>query len=157
MSIWPLRRLGRTVPAHAGPGSIHAYHGRDFYCGMRDDCSAGAAGEQWAAAFTAPSPQYEPPPPGCSLWTGGGLDPAAEAWLHDSLGSQCQQHALKATIPRILHHIYLPDKSTFLIKSQDSRSATNPLWSESCLRLHPQWQHVFWGEKEAVAFLEKVD
>ena len=102
-------------------------------------------------------PQYEPPPPGCSLWTGGGLDPAAEAWLHDSLGSQCHQQALKATIPRILHHIYLPDKNTFLTKSQDSRSATNPLWSESCLRLHPQWQHVFWGEKEAVAFLEKVD
>lgn len=96
------------------------------------------------------------PGPGCLLWNGAGLEAPAADWLREELGHQCSSPAVETTIPRILHHIYFPDKETFLKRTAGPGSATNPRWADSCLALQPHWQHVFWGEPEALAFIKKV-
>lgn len=99
--------------------------------------------------------QTQLPPPPCTPLEGSGASDAVQ-WMHAQLGRHCQPSNLTITIPPILHHIYFPDRASFLRGAQGKGSATNPAWSESCLRLHPHWEHVFWGEAEAKAFVAKV-
>ncbi|RMZ56007.1 hypothetical protein APUTEX25_004431 [Auxenochlorella protothecoides] len=98
--------------------------------------------------------QTQLPPPPCTPLEGSGASDAVQ-WMHAQLGRHCQPSNLTITIPPILHHIYFPDRASFLRGAQGKGSATNPAWSESCLRLHPHWEHVFWGEAEAKAFVAK--
>jgi hypothetical protein len=52
-------------------------------------------------------------------------------------------------IPRILHHVYFPNISSFAAAAANPASSFREELPQSCRALHPGWQYVFWDWEAA--------
>lgn len=59
------------------------------------------------------------------------------------------------SIPRIIHHVYIPDLAAYQRLSKDLTSHTRQRWGLSCVVQHPGWDYVFWDLASATQLVEK--
>lgn len=82
----------------------------------------------------------------------GVAEPKTGGWGCQHRRGQPQHTAL---IPRILHHVYLPDMDTYLRVAGDKGEDIREEWGRSCRLMHADWDYVFWDLEAAQLLVEQ--
>lgn len=121
-----------------------------------------ASGQHGEATDAAPPATAAPTPAAADMlpWMRQQPDHRAlnERWgLPMGPSPQPPPEVLGHHIPRILHHIYLPNLAAFLKAAANANSTTREEWGHTCAQMHAWqgWEHFLWDEEAATRLVSK--
>ncbi len=65
------------------------------------------------------------------------------------------QQVAPQRIPPILHHIFLSGKAAYETETRKPGAVLSEAWRASCMHAYPGWQHMFWTQQDALAFIQQ--